>query len=413
VKSLVITLFIAFSGALCAFAQHNVKIYDLLNELKYAKHDTVKADIFLNLAKEYFPSEVAKAIGKAELSLVIANNRNDNTRRFNALSLLIEANQQTQNLSAAARFLAQAQVHSKQLSLSQRAKLYGLEGALFLSLEDFEKAQKAFQQQLKIYEANPKWAGTTEIAKIYYSLGELNFMQKAVQDAITFFQKSLQLVSTTQDVHSRVVTLNALGKAFINLKENEKGLQHINDALYLSESLSDKALVGDIYLNAAMALINLNKNEEALEKINLAQVNGESTGNQYLIAKAKLIQGKIYEQGTQKANAAALYQEALHISWLANNKTLTKEIYETLYQYFDKKDDIKNAHFYLKGLVSIRDSLKAEEQTKEFVMNKIRFETEEKEAANQRLVAQQLENEVIIQRQRISNYILIILLLVV
>ncbi len=412
-KSRVFLFIIAAFLALSAMAQHNVKIYDLLNELKYAKQDTTKADIFLALAKEYYPSDVTKAVGKAELALVIATNKNDSRRRFDALVLLVEASQQQQNLTLAARYLAQAQSLSpKILSLSQKAKLYGLEGNLFLSLEDFDKSQNAFQQQLKIYEANPQWATPAEIAKIHFSLGELNFLQKAIKDAIVSFQKALQLIAATNDVHSRVATLNALGKANFQLKDYEKGLTYINDAVYLSESLSDKGLVADIFLTAAIALKALGKEDEALDKISQAQTYGESINNQYIVAKSKLMQGKIYEQGSQRNRAPVLFQEALHISWLANNKALTKEIYEALYQYYDGKDDVKNAHFYLKGLVSIRDSLKAEEQSKEYMINKIRFETEEKEAENQKLAAKQLSNEVTIQRQKMSNYVLIILLLI-
>jgi tetratricopeptide (TPR) repeat protein len=170
VKSRIFLFIIAAFLALSAMAQHNVKIYDLLNELKYAKQDTTKADIFLALAKEYYPTDVTKAVGKAELALVIATNKNDTRRRFDALVLLVDAAQQQQNLALAARYLAQAQsLSSSILSLSQKAKLYGLEGNLFLSLEDFDKSQQAFQQQLKIYEANPQWATSAEIAKIYFS----------------------------------------------------------------------------------------------------------------------------------------------------------------------------------------------------------------------------------------------------
>jgi signal transduction histidine kinase len=389
-------------------------VYDLLNELKYAKYDTTKADIFLSLAQEYYPTDVTKAIGKAELALVIATNKDDVSRKFKALTLLIDANYQLQNLNLTARFLSQAQALSaKNLSVEQKAILFGLEGKVFLLLEDFEKAQKAFQQQLKIYEGNPKWENSAEIAKIYFALGELNFIQNAPNDAITFFLKASKIINNTDDVHSRVALLNALGKTYLHLKDYQKGLQYVNDALYLSESLSDKKLVGDLMLTAASAHHSLGQQEEAIAKINQSLALGESIGNQYLLAKAKLMQGKIYEQSNKSKDAPALFQEALHISWLANNKTLTKDIYEALYQYYDGREDTKNAYFYLKGLVGIRDSLKAEERSKEFIINKIKFETEEKEAANQKLVALQLANEVTIQRQRMSNYILIILLLVV
>jgi signal transduction histidine kinase len=395
-----------------AFAQHNVKVYDLLNELKYAKEDTLKADLYVALAREYAPLDVTKTIGKAELALIIAENRKDIKRSFDALSLLADAYQKKQDLAKASAYLTKLQqLDERKLSVYQRAILFGLEGKIYLSLENYEKAQRAFQAQLAIYEGDSKWAASLELANTYLELGQLNLAQNAIQNAISFFEKAISIHSKEGGINHRIQALNALGQAFILAKEYDKGLEKCNEALYLSESISDKALICDININVANSLYALEKFAEALNRLDIAYSYAESINSTAFIAKIKLKKGQIFKAQNQSAKAEALYKDALDISWLANNKALTRDIYEALHQYYDDRNDTKNAYFYLKGFINIRDSLNAEQQTKQYIIEKIKFETEQKEIENQRLLAQQLENQIIIQRQRTSNYILLALLL--
>jgi signal transduction histidine kinase/multidrug efflux pump subunit AcrA (membrane-fusion protein) len=409
----VVLFFICVLGFNSIRAQHNVRILDLLNELRYAKHDTTKIDIFINLAKEYGVSDVTKAISKAELGLTLAQHQKDVNRSFDATAILAEIYFKKYDIRVAAKYLAQAQgLNRAKLTLAQTALLHGLEGQLYLALGDIEKSQIAFQTQLKIYEKDSKWAKSLDIAKTYFSLGELYFLEQSISNAIGFYTKSLDIVSKTDDVYRRIECLNALGKAYLASNSYEKGLQFSNDALYLSESLNDKVLMSDIYFNAASALFAMSNVDEAIEKLEQAKSYAQSVNNHYVLAKVKILEGRIISLKGQKIKAGELYKEALDISWLSGNKRLTKEIYELLYAHFDTIDDIKNAHFYLKGLVAIKDSLRIEEQNKEMVLNKIKFETEEKEAENERLMAEQLSSQITIQRQRMSNYILITILLV-
>lgn len=393
-------------------AQHNVRIYDLLNELKYAKEDTIKADLYISLAREYAPFDVTKTIGKAELALIISESHKDRKRIFDALSILAEAYHKKQDLAKANSCLSSLrQFDEKTLTLNQKAIVYGLEGKIYLSLENYEKAQRAFQSQLTIYETDSKWANSLELANTYLELGLLNLAQNAIQNAITFLEKAILINNKEEGVNRKIQALNALGQAFILSKEYDKGLSKCKDALYLSESISDKSLICEININVANSLFALEKFDEALEKLDIAYAHAESINSPAFLAKVALKKGQILEAKNQKTQAADLYLKALDISWLANNKAITRDIYEALYKYYDEKNDTRNAYFYLKGFINIRDSLNAEQQSKQYIIEKIKFETEQKEIENQKLIAQQLANQIIIQRQRTSNYILLTLLL--
>ncbi|MFZ4544484.1 MAG: tetratricopeptide repeat protein [Saprospiraceae bacterium] len=411
-KSHLITLLFIFICSLSANAQHNVRLYDLLNELKYATQDTAKADILIKLAKEYASIDVTKTIGKAEIALMIANNLNDEQRLFTSLIILSEANYQRQNLNAAAKYLSQAQQLKKVLQNSiQKAKLLGIEGKIFLALEEYEKAAAALQQQQKIYEADSNWAKSIDIANTYFELGELNYIQNSYNEAIYYYLKSLNIRKALNDNQSTIEVLNALGKTHLKIKNFQKGLDFCNEALFLTDPLVENNLLGDIYLHLASALDELNNKTDAIQKLDKAQIIAENRNNAFQLAKIKLKRGNIYEKSSENNLALAQYQEAIQLAEKAGNKALKREIFEVVYQYYDKIGDIRNAYLSLKNLTSIRDSLRSEEQSKQYIINKIRFETEKKEQENQKLIAKQLENDITIQRQRTSNYILLVLLL--
>lgn len=412
-KYSILIIFLSLFLGNVASAQHNVKIYDLLNELKFATQDTSKGDIYLKLAQEYSSFDVTKSISKAELSLMIANSRKDVRRTFDALAVLVETHSTIPNdLPKAVQYFSKIQnLDSTKFLLEQKAHYFGLEGRVYYVLLDYEKSKNAYLKQLSIYEKLKNEQNIDKIANTNFALGELFFAQADGERAISYYQKAIQLFQQSNNINKRIEALNAIGKAYLKIGNNSASLQYCNDALFLSESLSDKKLVAHINLNTAQALYANAQYDDANDKLTIAQSIAEDAGNQHLLTNIKLLQGKILQTKNLPLKAAALFHEALDISWLANDKVLTKDIYEALYEYYEHIDDVRNAHFYLKGLTNMRDSLKAEENNKQLTISKIRFETEEKDKENRRLRAVQLENQVTIQRQKFSNYILIVLLL--
>ena len=394
-------------------AQNNTKIYDLLNELKVTTQDTSKADIFVRLANEYYPNEVDKAITKGELALMMMDSRKDTRRVFNALEILIRCHLDVKyNLGAAAKYLSKVRsLDTNQLNRFDNAKIFSLEGKVYMSLNDYAKSQRAFFQELEILQSLGANTPKMELATAYFNLGELYAFQNDSPNAIANYSKSLEIFQETKDVEGRVKTLNALGQTYSKSQNYEKSLQYCNDALFLSESLWDKALVGNVYITSGIALNGLNRKDEASANLEKAIEIGLSISNQLIVARGKMALGTIYENTPNDTASVRLYREALDAAFATNDKTLTRDVYEKLYLFYDKKDNTDFAHLYLKNLVAARDSLNIEEQSKQIIISKIRFDAEQKEQENQRLTAKQLESQVTIQRQKMGNIVLLILIL--
>lgn len=393
--------------------QNNTKIYDLLNELKVTTQDTSKADIFVRLANEYYPTEVDKAITKSELALMMMESRKDTRRVFNTLEILIRCHVDVKsNLDAAAKYLSKIRsLDAAQLNRLDNAKIFSLEGKVYLALNDCPKSQKAFFQELEILQSLGVNTPKVELATAYFNLGELYFFQNDFQNAITNYIKSLEIFQQTNTIEGRVKTLNALGRVYSVRRDYEKSLQYCNDALFLSESLWDKTLIGNTYITSGIALNGLERKDEAVVNLEKAIEIGNTINSQLIVARGKIALGAVYENTPKDTATIRLYREALDAVFATKDKALTRDVYEKLYLYYDKKDNADFAYLYLKNLVAARDSLNIEEQSKQIIISKIRFEAEQKEQENQRLLAKQLESQTTIQLQKLGNIVLFVLMI--
>jgi signal transduction histidine kinase len=396
-----------------ASAQNSSKIYDLINELRNSKQDTSKADIFVQLANEYYPLEVEKAISKAELALMMMEPKKDTRRVFSALDILIRCHLDVKtNLDVAAKYLTKVRsLDTTHLSNIDNSKLYELEGKMFFSLSDHPKAQKAFLKQLSLLEQNIGKVPPKDLASVYFNLGELYAYQNDNPNATNHYLKSLSFYQNSDNLEGRVKVLNALGKIYAKVNLFDQSLQYSNDALFLCETIYDKTLTAYAYINSGIALNRLARQEEAITHLYKAIELGSTINNSAVVCKGKLALGDIYDKSPQDTATLRLYREALDAALATNDKALIRDVYEKLYVFYDGKDDTGFAHLYLKNLVSMRDSLNVEEQSKQFIVNKIRFEAEKKEQENRSLLAKQLESQVTIQRQKLGNIILLILML--
>ncbi len=398
--------------ASASYAQSNARIFDLLTKLKLAKHDTARMDIYLQLADVHIENGSApeKAINNATLALILAQNYDDQRRAFLALERLARVHATMKyDLKAAMEYLNEAKaIDTSFTTIADRADLYGDEGKIFMALNDYEKAQQAFLQQLTIYE---KLGDKKGIAEGNYQLGQLFSEQKDFKQALAYFNKALALYDELDDIRGRMYTLNALGKTYGQLGDYTRNLQLCTEALYLAQAADDRIQLAEIHVNIGYAYENLDNPTEALRYYTGALLIGEELSNLRIIARAAREMGNMYSYLCNEEEALRYYHQALDAAQQAGSKALLKDIYQSLFEFHDENGRELEAYQWLKKLLAIKDELYDEERTRQLIHNQIRYQTEKKEEEVKLLRARELQNQIIIQNQRLQNYALIILIL--
>lgn len=401
-------LLIWLSVTLCALArgQGDALVYSLLNELKQVKDDSVKLDLYIRLANAYYPQEAEKAASRARMALMLSQQHEDVKSIFRCYDILMRVNYNIKlDLPVAVHYLELAMaLDSSQLSINDHALLLGHQGNIFLALNDFEKAQDAFYKQLQIYERLGNKAG---LATVHFDLGKLNVAFNDFNQAIDYFKMALKEYDDLRNTQGKIKTLDAIGKSYGQLREYRKNLEYCTDALFLSESLNDPVLLGTIHLNVGFALARLSQREEAFQHFEQAYDLGDRTGNNQLFAAAANELGTIFLKQEDTKTAAAYFEEAMDAAKKTGNKALIKDIYTSLHQFYFIKGKSELAYNYLLRLYDLQDTLNQEEKMRRFANDRIKYESEKKEAENKKLTAQSLQNQLTIQRQRLQNYALL------
>jgi signal transduction histidine kinase len=400
--------FCVFSGK----AQENIKVYDLLNELRTAQHDSTRINIFIALAKEYYPKENDKAINRANSALAMAENNKNEVKIFQALDVLLKCHYKGKfDISSAYKYLNRAkQLNVGNLSLQNQAILMEHEGNIQAIIGNYEKAQTSFFAALDVFE---KLNDKNGIANIQYDLGKIYIAQKDHLTAVNYLLKALDLFQQNADIRGRVEVLNALGRTYGSLQSHDKSLQYCSEALYLTESILDQELVSEVHVNMGISKTHVDKMEEAEAHFRTALKIGIDDKKPQIVANAANELGNLFMALKRDTAIVHYFELSLEAATSINDKLLMRNAFQSLYTYYDQKGDRNEAYLYLKQLSDLKEQLSSDEQAKEFIINRIKYESERKEEENKKLIAKELANNLTIQKQRVFNYAMISILLVV
>jgi signal transduction histidine kinase len=382
--------------------------FELLTKLRLAHHDTTRTDLHLQLSEVYIAekSDAERAIDHANLALILAQNHKDKRREFRALNRLLEANCALKNdLETAMTYLEKVkQIDTTGIPIADIATSYANEGAIFQSFNDFEKSHRMYLQALSLCEKIPDSKG---VARVNHALGGLFYEQNNYRQALEHFNKALENFDRANDSKGKMKTLNALGQACGQLGDFDKNFSYCSEALLLARAVADVHEMARIHTNLGFACENLGKPAEAIGHYQAALQTGEETENRRLIAEAGIKLGKIYLRQNNEKEAGVLFLEALDAVEKINVLPLRKEVYETLYQYYERDGNREKAYEFLKLLTSVKDALYDEERTRQLISNQIRYETQKREEEVKLLKANELESRLTIQKQRLGNYALL------
>ena len=397
------------------FAQSNTTIYDLLTQLRLAEADTTRMDIYIQLANVYIQDEknADKALNYANLALILANNYEEQKRQLLALDKLLQVHQKLQpDLAKSLAFLEEMQgIQNATTSAQEQAIILGHEGKLAIQLDNYPKAQQAFVQQLALYEQLQFQEG---IAQVNYDLGALFSSQNAFEEALIYFNKSLEVYHSLQDIRNSIKALNALGRAYGQMGDFAKNLQYCSEALTLAQTTDNEQLTANINANIGYAYQHLNKPIEALRYLTVAHEMSEEIDDFALLAKTANEMGNIYLQLCELDKARQHLEQAEQLEKEHLESTvLRKAIHQSFYEFHDELGNRDTALWYLQNLITIKDALHDEERMQQLITNQIKYETQLKEEENKQLKARELEQKMVIQNQKIQNYVLLIIVLFV
>ncbi len=333
----------------------------LFNQIK-SSHDSLKTEIYLELAHEYIGTDFSKSVAFAKSSLNFAQKTRQKSRQARALDLL--------------------------------GSIYGYQGDYVTALNYKIKA-------LKIYDEAKDMHGEASLSN---NIGVLYFRQKKYNEALLYYQKALKYAEVLQDSTMISTYLLNIGEIYYEEGDFKSALEYEQKAYQISLQLElydneayTSGILGKIYFKKGDFRRALQLTKGALRIFRaIDDPNGEA---EYLLAVSH-----IFQKQNQIDSALYYAYQALEVAQSTGLKDWTKETYATLADVYAQSQQMGEAYRYQQLYAQVKDSIYNEISARKMAQMQILYETEKKEKENELLRSNQaLQAKNLAAQQRISQ----------
>lgn len=343
-------------------------VIDSLQGLVPTVPDSLKADVWNDLSREYLSDSPAKAEQYADSALRI--------------SVLLRDEK-------------------------SKARSYINLGAALGAQNNYDKALSSYLEGLKIRE---KLGDKKGIANADRNIGDLFTGQKNYEMAFKYLNSAVRIYQELDNKQGLVHTYNSLGKAYYSRNDFEKALEYFLKVQVLSTQINDLPGISAAVNNIGSVYLELQEYDKALASYESALKLMEENDDKEGVAISFNNLGYVYEKKGDYDKAIEFQEKSLALAKDLNVKTLINNAYSGLAQAYEKLSDYRNAYKYRTLSSDLKDTIFDIESNRNITEMQTRFDTEKKEKENeilrQRVEIQTLDNK----RQRLFIYSAVICL---
>jgi tetratricopeptide (TPR) repeat protein len=224
------------------------------------------------------------------------------------------------------------------------------------------------------------------IAKIYNGLGILKDNLDYPEDALIYYNKSLNIYLRHNQDSLAAALYNNLGILHLLIYQDSLGINYYHKAARINKSRNNYLWLAMNYLNIGSAYLEMDKPNEAynyLQKcLNLADEH--NINRIYLWININLSKYYLIIEDYKKSKEYA--NKALQLAKDHSNRLQELEALIVLNEISNKVSDLENAYQYLEQINVVKDSINKHNRLKELVLLEMRYKFAEER------IAKELEN---------------------
>ncbi|MES2140032.1 MAG: tetratricopeptide repeat protein [Bacteroidota bacterium] len=313
---------IFFTSALCSAQQNsglpelNQKIDSLQKVLQKAKHDTLRAAVYVALSEELYLSDIDTVLPLCFKAIAIAD-----------------------------AGLNGANASEKQSFLITKANALNNIGYVYKQQGDITKALEWYNKSLKIREEIGNKYG---IANSINNIGRIYNIQGNNRKAIEYYKKSLKIQNDIGDKQGASISLNNIGLMYLNQGDIPEALEYYNKSLKIQDEIGDKQGVGISLYNIGHVYSTQNNFPKALEayhnSLKILEEVGDKNGISILYNGLGMLykdQGVLFLEASVKeeyfGKALEFYNKSLKIHEANGNKDGIARALNNIGYIFDKQ----------------------------------------------------------------------------
>ncbi len=319
-----ITLFfLAFSTLVIPnklFSQSKFNVDSLTSILcKYPKEDTIKAKMLIALSDNLIKVDYKEGIPYSEKALAIVE-------KFDAPELKADAlHTKARHLESIGQYAEAIDLEQKALAIYERlnrtkkaASAHSLLGTIYHDKSDALNAKKHYEIALNLYDQIDHTKGK---GRNFYTMGNVfNTLLDDYKQAITYYEKALDIAQEIKDKNAEARAFTGLGNAHYKLGDYIKAIEYTQKGLRINENARNNYAMTSDYLNLGNIYMKLPEIDKALDYFNRALDIATKTSNTRLKAN-------IYDK------IGLCYKELKNYEKATINIEKSIETYKSLEQY--------------------------------------------------------------------------------
>ncbi|WP_100611366.1 tetratricopeptide repeat-containing sensor histidine kinase [Confluentibacter lentus] len=246
-------------------------------------------------------------------------------------------------------------------------------------------------------------------ASIYSNIGNIYADIEDFDKALESYEKLLKIARQVKSIQDQLIALVNIAVVHTEQGNLYEAVKMYHSSLKLAEDHNLDTFIPTICNNLSKSYINLSENDKATEYLNVGIEKAIELKNLYVLAILKRNLADIYLKENNLEKAESLLLESISLSKSNNTLEWEAQSLKTLYQVYEKQDQVKKAYDIYKKYIVLRDSIVDGDKKAEFLKRDLTFENDK----NQALANTEIERQKLIKKGTIiggSGFILVSLI---
>ena len=253
------------------------------------------------------------------------------------------------------------------------SRSYKCSGVIYLIQGSYSKA---LSELLKAVSIDERLGDKRSLAASLMNIGTVYKNQQIYNDALEYYQRAIDIMEELNMEASVAAVYNNVGVVYMERSDYDNALVYMNKSLLIKEKFGDRQGMANTYNN--LGVIHLNKDdwEEAVEFYFKALKIREELNDKMGLATSYYNIGEVYILQKKYSIGYAYAQKGVEIAKETKNLKGLEEAYKVLASGYSQQGNYQQAYDNLLLFTQTRDSLFAENKSKEMMEMKEKYESE-------------------------------------
>jgi serine phosphatase RsbU (regulator of sigma subunit)/uncharacterized protein HemY len=320
-KKLISLLFVVSFFCLKVHSQENTKIDSLQNLLINHRDDTVKVNLFLELAYLYNHKNIEEVLINATKALELSSKLNFEIGKAKSFLHIGNYYYYKSEYTTSLEFFKKSLKINKEINdkLAMSKSLNAI-GVIYDIQGDYVQALEYYQKSLKVNEDIDNEEG---ISHALNNIGIIYDIQADYEQALIFYHKSLELDKKRKNDRDVSISLVNIGSIYTIQEKYDTAFSYFEQSLQIAKKIDYQEAIGENLYKIGFNYQEQKEYEKALDFFHRALTVNQKIGNQYTICSIYNSFGDVYLKKKEYKTALNYIQKSLEI---ANELELLDEV---------------------------------------------------------------------------------------